>query len=498
MRPSSSSSAAGSYTAHGSARQHISAACLKCKARKSKCSGDYPCRACSRSGLECVYDVTLDKRRKIHLERAHTESALQKELLTRLFDLVRGSDRDLRNKLKDDIHIQNLSRRLGFRALTDTGDRVDQHEEIRSWPSSQSWEASPEASVDLIQSEELIRRHRLSPLEYERTTADRNLPTIMGFEGNASMGQLDLAALSRESTPSQIDFDPRDQYRIFCSKHHDIPAFKSIAIFGQPSANLAQQLHLDPAHLHLDLHVPEYLIQPALFEEERCPLAAVYTDFRDYGRRRLAEGHSAEVVLGSPRVELAVFFGGRKSEDPHTPNTWACQYMRLLRDMDIYVSLACVFTYSRFMRWAIAPSEETYALLPEAMRPTPLQRLIPHHPGVDLPIFPEMRDGLIHDMRDYIVALQTFGCSVNWPYGLEGAIEVRQGTGLMTVTDAFAAHVSNLHNWSISEKFAGIFPELRGFYRVEKLDTIPVSEVQVDAFFRQHGIEHLLTPFSVV
>ncbi|KAK6365952.1 hypothetical protein LTS17_010919 [Exophiala oligosperma] len=268
-----------------------------------------------RAGLECVYGVSLDKRRKIHLERAHTESALQKELLNRLFDLIRDGDDHIRNRLKDDVHIQNLSQRLGFRIMEDPGDSLDQVEEIRSWPSSQSWE------------------------------------NILGFDSGASSGQFDLAGLSRTTTPSPVDFDPRDQYRILGSKHHDIPAVKSVGIFGQPSGEVAQQLHHPTAsHLPLNLHVPEYLIQPALFEEERCPLAAVYTDFRDYGRRRLAEGHSAEVVLGSPQVDLSVFFGGCKLEDRHTPNTWACQYMSLLKDLDIYVSLACVFTYSRFMR----------------------------------------------------------------------------------------------------------------------------------------------------
>ena len=198
----------------------------------------------------------------------------------------------------------------------------------------------------------------MSSLEDDTTVADTILSTSIRDESSASIGQLDPSARSRTNTPSPIDFDPRDQYRIFCSKHHDVPAIKSIGIFGQPSVEVAQQVDHDTAHhLHFNFHVPEYLIQPALFEEERCPLAAVYTDFRDYGRRRLAEGYSVEVVLGSPRVELTLFFGGRKPEDPHTPNTWACQYMRLLKDLDIYVSLACIFTYSRFMRVSFAVTQ---------------------------------------------------------------------------------------------------------------------------------------------
>lgn len=51
-----------------------------------------------------------------------------------------------------------------------------------------------------------------------------------------------------------------------------------------------------------------------------------------------------------------------------------------------------------------------------------------------------MRDGLIEDMRDYIVAMQTFGCSVNWQHGLDVAITVDRKAETMTVSDAFADH----------------------------------------------------------
>lgn len=41
------------------------------------------------------------------------------------------------------------------------------------------------------------------------------------------------------------------------------------------------------------------------------------------------------------------------------------------------------------------PSLIDISTLPESLRPTPLQRLIPHHPWLDFFPFPEMRDRLI-------------------------------------------------------------------------------------------------------
>ncbi|KAK5189377.1 hypothetical protein LTR99_008693 [Exophiala xenobiotica] len=417
-------------------------------------------------------------------------------MLNRLLDLIHSSEDGVRNRLKEDVHIQNLSQRLGFEApeAPVTQSFLTEH---GSWSSSQVWEGSQEGIRDMIQTGELTRRHALLPQESDTTTSDRHPSTDAVSSKGSSTGQFDAQTHSSAGVQSPMDFDPRDQYRIFCSNYHPIPSVKSITVFGSAPSDLTQQIGSHHAgQPKIDLHIPEYLVQPAIFEEERCPLAAVYTDFRDYGRRRLAEGTPAETVLGAPEVCLNLLFRGRRPNDLHTPSTWACQYMRLLKDFDIYVSLAFVFTFSRFMRWAIAPSEESYALLPEAMRPTPLQRLVPHHPGVDLAIFPEMRDGLVYDMRDYIVAIQTFGCSVNWPYGLDAAIDYDPETELVTVADTFANHVCNLANWSVSQKFVDVFPELRGYYHIVDQDTLPRSEVNIEEFFKDHGMTPSLSRSS--
>lgn len=107
-----------------------------------------------------------------------------------------------------------------------------------------------------------------------------------------------------------------------------------------------------------------------------------------------------------------------------------------------------------------------------------------------------MRDGLIHDMRDYIVAMQTLGCSVNWDHGLEGAIDIDSETGSMTVSESFADHICDLANWSVGQKFAEVFPELRGYCHIVEQDTIPLSEVDIEEFLRTHGKEDFMSDIS--
>ncbi|KAK4938645.1 hypothetical protein LTR10_020913 [Elasticomyces elasticus] len=409
-----------------------------------------------------------------------------------------GSDAG-RQELKEDKRFQTLAQTLGIPNSNNFEDSLSP-EVPESWPFPRARKSSRSHNRDdVTQGEELTKRRAIPSSQGDHTQGPRaeQSKTADGRPGSID-GQSQGRTSSEPGVPEFPHFDPRDQYRIFCPKNHRAPEYKSITVFGQSPWEIAQR-GFESSRQHQQknyLRIPEYYVVPSLFEEDRCPLAAVYTDFRDLGRRQLAEGTPLEDVLGSPEVELSVFFHGRRPEDPHTPNTWACEYMRLLKDFDIYLALASIFTYSRFMRWTIAPSEETYSLLPDPMRPTALQRLVQHHPGIDLPIFPEMRDGLIHDMRDYIVAMQTLGCSVNWDYGLEAAIDIDQESGSMTVSEMFQDHICNLANWSVSQRFADVFPELRGYYRVLEQDTIPMSEVDVEEFLTIHGRGDLMSVSS--
>lgn len=106
----------------------------------------------------------------------------------------------------------------------------------------------------------------------------------------------------------------------------------------------------------------------------------------------------------------------------------------------------------------------------------------------DLPSSPEMRDGLIQDMRDYIVAIQTLGCSVNWDHGLDGAIDMDLETRTMSISEEFSKHICDLSNWTISGSFADVFPELRGLYRIVEQDTTRNSQDNVKDFLRRRGI----------
>lgn len=295
-----------------------------------------------------MYDETLDKRRKVHWERAQTESTLQKDLIQCLLEHIQSGGEKSRQGLKDDVRFQSLAQTLGIANPEAPTEPLSPEKTPTSWPFPRAQKSSrADSRDDVTQGEELKKRHAIPPQH-----GDTQGP---GAEQSKARDESSKGPTSFEDVLKGFPhFDPRDQYRIFCPKNHRIPEFKSITVLGQSpleetdlGSGWQRQMH--------SYRIPEYFVLPSLYEEDRCPLAAVYTDFRDLGRSQLAEGISLEEVLGSQEVELSVFFHGRRPEDPHTPNTWACEYMRLLKDFDIYVSLASIFTYSRFMRVGLVP-----------------------------------------------------------------------------------------------------------------------------------------------
>jgi hypothetical protein len=295
-----------------------------------------------------VYDVTQDKRRKIHWERAETEATLQRDLLNRMFELIRAGDGEVHRTLCEDAHVRDLTQRLGMEVPEYVGRLQSQ-----SWPYARNTRLG-QVEDDVSQRAELQRRHATPRGAGEEGTMEPDSSTVMRSPTGSSDPSNFAAPFERKMRSPGVS-DARDRFRVFCSENHTAPSIETISIFGDipfPPAEIKTlygSVTLRQQQV-LNLRIPEFLIQPLLFDEERCPMAAVYTDFRDYGRRQIAEGRPTESILGSPKVDLALYFRERQPDDPHTPATWACEFMRLLKGFDTFVALAHIFTYASFMR----------------------------------------------------------------------------------------------------------------------------------------------------
>ncbi|OJJ76189.1 hypothetical protein ASPBRDRAFT_192355 [Aspergillus brasiliensis CBS 101740] len=80
-----------------------STACLPCKQAKRKCSGrPPPCKACQNTG-GCIFDETLDLRRKVAARRTQGELEYYRGLLYSLLETLRSSDEDKARQMLEKI-----------------------------------------------------------------------------------------------------------------------------------------------------------------------------------------------------------------------------------------------------------------------------------------------------------------------------------------------------------------------------------------------------------
>ena len=113
---------------------------------------------------------------------------------------------------------------------------------------------------------------------------------------------------------------------------------------------------------------------------------------------------------------------------------------------------------AKFMRRLILPTARNYAKIPPKIRPTRLQRLIPHPASVDVVAMPFFRDAAIHDMRDFVGAFARAGLGVHWPYTVNEALIADPATGRVFAAPDFATHVGNPKNWILGKNVLKDFP----------------------------------------
>jgi len=85
---------------------------------------------------------------------------------------------------------------------------------------------------------------------------------------------------------------------------------------------------------------------------------------------------------------------------------------------------------------------------------------------LDLSKSAPVRDAAIRRLQDWLTPLIQANWSVNWPHGMEAAVQRSPTTGLQVLTSGFIQHVTNFDNWSVGGAFLDVFPELAGQIRI--------------------------------
>ncbi|RTE82764.1 hypothetical protein BHE90_002673 [Fusarium euwallaceae] len=168
-------------------------------------------------------------------------------------------------------------------------------------------------------------------------------------------------------------------------------------------------------------------------------LREAFTSVYNEATRLLQEGASLEKVVGI-HPEIAALFDQEEFDKSTILSKWAAQMVHSvkLKGYD-FTCFASVYIFWYLMRWMISPSPETYAAMPEWIRPTPNQLFIPHINMVDFAIWPAFRELVVQlpSMQEHMEWLIDLSNSIQceWPYELDQALYKDETSGSIDLVD---------------------------------------------------------------
>lgn len=134
--------------------------------------------------------------------------------------------------------------------------------------------------------------------------------------------------------------------------------------------------------------------------------------------------------------------------------------------------IAFMYKISYYIRWLVCQTEQSYYEMPDFMRPTHLQRTVPHPAWIDLLTWPEARDALINNM-DWGV-YETFSdltgatVSVTWPYPDSGAFTESADGQSLRLNPMFESHIRNVNNWATGQEVADVYPYMSPYVKIRR------------------------------
>ncbi|KAK8172665.1 hypothetical protein BKA80DRAFT_307159 [Phyllosticta citrichinensis] len=134
--------------------------------------------------------------------------------------------------------------------------------------------------------------------------------------------------------------------------------------------------------------------------------------------------------------------------------------------------VAMFYLMVKYLNWRIFPTMEYYHAIPECLKPTAEQTVVPHPAWVDFLPWPRLRDEFISrpELAGQGNALLTLSqlTRVNWPIEVPLPFDYltgdwrmpNLGTAMERLPDAFKQHVSNASNWSLDSSVDSFYPNI--------------------------------------
>ncbi|CAK7221595.1 hypothetical protein SBRCBS47491_004581 [Sporothrix bragantina] len=196
-------------------------------------------------------------------------------------------------------------------------------------------------------------------------------------------------------------------------------------------------------------------------------------DTTNSGRRLQQQSGGAGELTQAEFPSISSLLNPNLGDDGTKPLTFALatHVVRKSNVRSVTTRIALMYTLSHLLRWLVCRNKQSYEKLPEFLRPTLLQRTVPHPPWVDIITWPEARDAIIRSERwmskdfEFSEFRVKTGAhmSVNWPYTDSGAfLDLGDGQNLV-LSPIFENHIRRVENWTLNKTTATEFPFMRAF-----------------------------------
>ncbi|KAM0207699.1 hypothetical protein ACHAPQ_006589 [Fusarium lateritium] len=394
-------------------------ACVLCRKTKTRCDGRQPCARCQSSSNVCTYDTkTLSGERLNRLTHAFNE---QKGRLSHLETILAAM------RTGTDAEAAELM------AWIRIGESV---ESIVSYIESKS--------RAVVVSERIVGANNQAKSKFIETLFDRT-------------EWLDGTIFEADGMPT--DLGSRTQ-SYFSYNFGNLPFSSGIKANHYPA--VAQQGQLQNYYAKHN-----WAMMTANDGHGVDSVTKAWADTLQKARQMVAEGANPDDLTGTfPSV--AALFDKNEYENAPMISKWAVQFIYSARRQDYaFTSMAAVWVVWIVMRWQINPTPETYAEMPDWIRPTELQVFVPHIDMLDCISWPFFRDYIIqrpemqHGELQWLAAC-TSGVQAYWRGTIEEALCVDETTGRRRFTPEAEEAVRDLKNWSLASSYRVFMPGIDG------------------------------------
>ncbi|EGU80596.1 hypothetical protein FOXB_08880 [Fusarium oxysporum f. sp. conglutinans Fo5176] len=231
--------------------------------------------------------------------------------------------------------------------------------------------------------------------------------------------------------------------------------FGNLALSNSIRAN-GYPRHIQDAQIR-NIFVPSWAATTLNTELDPGDMSNAFSDIYQKATSLLEKGEPVNRVVGD-HPNIAALYDQDQFDRSCLLSQWAARMVHSVKcqgyDFTCFASMN-VFWY--MMRWMINPSPETYAAMPEWIRPTANQLFTPHISMADFVLWPAFRDLVVQfpQLQERMAWLADMSMYIRceWPYALEDALKPDPANGTIDLVDLAKEHIWNLGYWSVGPSF---------------------------------------------